>query len=228
MSAIGWWHLFTLRKDRDKGNKHLRVHTWRKRKSARVHTWPGGEGRGRRAGQLQNNFPVLERLVYSRSHRAIFEGEIRTNGWNLLACVFWKKEKNSLWSALSTSAAGCCGRQWCSRLWKHSGKNWLPFSYIFTVFLLLLFSAYIVSSSFWTHEPQHARLPCPSPPPEVFSDLCPLSRWCHPTISSSVTPFSSCPQSFPVSGSLPMSQFFASGGQSIGLITCKMLVKKQN
>ena len=65
------------------------------------------------------------------------------------------------------------------------------------------------------HELQHARPPCPSPTPRVYSDLCPLSRWCHPTISSSVVSFSSCPQSFPASGSFQMSQLFASGGQSI-------------
>ena len=63
---------------------------------------------------------------------------------------------------------------------------------------------------------QHARLPCPSPTPRACSNSCPLSRWCHPTISSSVIPFSSCLQSFPAWGSFPMSQFFASGGQSIG------------
>ena len=62
---------------------------------------------------------------------------------------------------------------------------------------------------------QHARLPCPSPTPRACSDSCPLSRWCHPTISSSVIPFSSCLQSFPASESFPVSQFFASGGQSI-------------
>ena len=66
------------------------------------------------------------------------------------------------------------------------------------------------------HGLQHARLPCPSPTPRVCSNSCPLSRWCHPTISSSATPFSSCPQSFPASGSLPMSQFFASCSQSFG------------
>ena len=64
---------------------------------------------------------------------------------------------------------------------------------------------------------QYARLPCPSPAPEACSNSCPLSQWCHPTISSSVFPFSSCLQSFPASGSFPMSQFFASGGQSIGV-----------
>ena len=67
------------------------------------------------------------------------------------------------------------------------------------------------------HGPQHSRLPCPSPTPRVYSNSCPLSRWCHPTISSSVIPFSSCPQSFRASGSFQMSQLFASGGQSIGV-----------
>jgi len=65
------------------------------------------------------------------------------------------------------------------------------------------------------HGLQHARLPCPSPIPKVCSSSCPLSRWCHPTISSSIVPLSSCLQSFPASGSFPMSQFFQSGGQSI-------------
>ena len=71
--------------------------------------------------------------------------------------------------------------------------------------------------SLWPHEPQHARPPCPSPAPGVHPNSCPLSRWCHPTISSSVVPFSSCPQSFPVSGSFQMSQLFTSGGQRIGV-----------
>ena len=64
---------------------------------------------------------------------------------------------------------------------------------------------------------QHARLPCPSPTSRVCLNSCPLSQWCHPTISSSVTPFSSCLQSFPASGSFSMSQFFTSGGKSIGV-----------
>ena len=69
--------------------------------------------------------------------------------------------------------------------------------------------------SVWSHGPQHARLPCPSPSPGVCSNSYPLSQWCHPIISSSVVPFSSCFQSFPASGSFPMSQLFASSGQSI-------------
>ena len=69
----------------------------------------------------------------------------------------------------------------------------------------------------WSHGLQRARLPCPPPTPGVYPNPCPLSRWCHPTISSSVVPFSSCSQPLPASGSFPMSQLFASGGQSIGV-----------
>ena len=73
-----------------------------------------------------------------------------------------------------------------------------------------------MSNSLQPHKPQHVRLPCPSLFPQVCSNSCPLSWWYHPTISSPVTPFSSCPQSFPESGSLPKSHLFTSGGQSIG------------
>ena len=73
------------------------------------------------------------------------------------------------------------------------------------------FSRSVVSDSLWPHEPQHTRLPCPSPTPSVHPNPCPLSWWCHSTISSSVVPFSSCLQSFPASGSFPVSQLFASG-----------------
>ena len=73
-----------------------------------------------------------------------------------------------------------------------------------------------MSYSLWPHELQHAILPCPSQSLGVCSNLCPLSQWCHPTISSPIVPFSSCPQFFPASGSFPMSQLFASGSQSIG------------
>ena len=74
-----------------------------------------------------------------------------------------------------------------------------------------------MSNSLQPHELQHARPPCPSPTPGVYTNPCPLSQWCHPTIPSSVIPFSSCLQSFPVSGSFQMSQLFTSGGQSIGV-----------
>ena len=75
----------------------------------------------------------------------------------------------------------------------------------------------VVSDSLWPHGLQHARLPCPSPTPGAYSNSCPSRQWCHPIIPSSVVPFSACPQSFPASGPFPMSQFFASGGQSIGV-----------
>ena len=78
------------------------------------------------------------------------------------------------------------------------------------------FSRSVMSDSLRPHKPQHARPPCPSPTPGDHPNSCPLSQWCHPTISLSVVPFS-CPQSFPALGSFPMSQFFTSGGQSIGV-----------
>ena len=79
------------------------------------------------------------------------------------------------------------------------------------------FSHSVVYNSLWPHEPQHARPPCLSPTPRVYTNSCPLSQWCHPTISSSVVRFSSCTQSFPPSGSFEMSQLFTSGGQNIGV-----------
>ena len=83
----------------------------------------------------------------------------------------------------------------------------------------LLFSRSVVSDPLRPHGLQHARLPCTSPTTRVYSNSCPLSRWCHPTISSSVVPFSFCFQSFPASGSFSMSWLFASGSQSIGAST---------
>ena len=79
------------------------------------------------------------------------------------------------------------------------------------------FSRSVVSNSLWPHESQHARPPCPSPTPGVHSNSCPLSRWCHPAISSFIVPFSSCPQSLPASESFPMSQLFAWSGPSMGV-----------
>ena len=93
-------------------------------------------------------------------------------------------------------------------------KIWirLYFSWVSSV----QFSCSVMSDSLWPHEPQHARPPCPSPTPGVHPNPYPLTWWCHPTTSSSIVPFSSCPQSFPASGSFQMSQLFASGGQCIG------------
>ena len=89
--------------------------------------------------------------------------------------------------------------------------------FLYNVYVSVQFSHSVLSDSFRPHELQHARLPCPSPTPGVHANSCPLSRWCHPAISSSVVPFSSCPQSLPASESFSMSQLFTSGSQSIGV-----------
>ena len=87
--------------------------------------------------------------------------------------------------------------------------------FAFHIMSSVQFSCSVIPNSLWPHEPQHARPPCLSPTPGVYPNACPLSRWCHLTILSSVIPFSSCPQSFPASGSFQMSQLFTSGGQNI-------------
>ena len=98
------------------------------------------------------------------------------------------------------------------------GVIWTPTTPIsYYLCLLLLFSHSVLSDSLGPHALQHARLPCPSLSPRVCSDSCPLSQWCHPTISFSAIPFSFSLQSFPASVSFPMSHFFTSGGQSIGV-----------
>ena len=122
----------------------------------------------------------------------------------------------------------CCSK-WKTHLSKHRSENpsykllrlsmlwykWMFQSYFKMHNLYSVqFSCSVMSDSLQPHELQHARPPCPSPTPGVHPNPCPLSRWCHPTIASSVVPFS-CPQSFPASGSFPISQLFASGGQSI-------------
>ena len=104
-------------------------------------------------------------------------------------------------------------------LWRWQLKQYLLSSTdslsMWNTIISVQFSRSIASDYLRHHGLQHARPPCPSPTPGVYSNSCPLSQWCHPTISSSVVPFSSCLQSFPVSGPFQMSQFFASGGQSI-------------
>ena len=95
----------------------------------------------------------------------------------------------------------------------HLGRNWILFWWAGPY--SVQFSQVVISNCLQPHGLQHARPPCLSPTPRAYSNSCSLSRWCHPIFSSSVVPFSSCPQSFPASGSFPMSQFFTSGGQSI-------------
>ena len=99
--------------------------------------------------------------------------------------------------------------------WELQANQW-PFIYICSV-SSVQFSHSVMFNSLWPHESQHTRPPCPSPTPRVYPNLCPLSRWCHPSISTSVVPFSSCPQSFPASGSFQRSQLFTSGGPNIGV-----------
>ena len=110
----------------------------------------------------------------------------------------------------------------CCQAWKGSARyssttNSHNSQLLHGYFSSVQFSHSAVSDSLWPNELQHARPPSPSPIPRVYPNSCPLSWWCHPTISSSVVPFSSCPQSFPTSGSFPMSQLFTSGGQNIGV-----------
>ena len=90
------------------------------------------------------------------------------------------------------------------------------YSLISWVYIVLLFSPSVVSTSLRPHGLQHARPPCPSPSPRVCWSSCPLNQWCHPTISSFVTPFSFFLQCLPASGSFPMNRLFASGGQRFG------------
>ena len=108
------------------------------------------------------------------------------------------------------------------------GNNFLVcFEIFWSSLSSVQFSRSVVSDSLWTHESQHARPPCPSPTPGVHSDSRLLSQWCHPTISSSVIPFSSSLQSFPASGFFQMNQLFPSGGQSIG-VSASMSVLPMN
>ena len=94
------------------------------------------------------------------------------------------------------------------------------------LFLSLHFSHSVMSNSLQPHELQHTRIPCPSPTPRIHSNSCPSSQWCPPAISSSVIPFSTCLQAFPASGSFQMSQFFSSGGQSIGVSVSASVLPK--
>ena len=96
------------------------------------------------------------------------------------------------------------------------------------MFSSVQFSLSVVSDSLWPHESQHARPPCPLPTPGVYLNSCPLSRWCHPAISSSVVPFSSCPQPLPASESFPMGQLFTWGGQSTGVSALASFLPKKS
>ena len=107
-------------------------------------------------------------------------------------------------------------------------QRWKQHLFIKLETLSVQFSRSVVSDSLRPHESQHARPPCPSPTPGVHSDSHPSSQWCHPAISSSVVPFSSCPQSLPASASFPMSQVFTWGGQSTGVSALASFLPKKS
>ena len=102
-------------------------------------------------------------------------------------------------------------------LWQISTIQYSIVNYSHHTVYSVQFICSVMSDSLWPHELQHTRPPCPSPTPGVHSNSCPSSQWCHPAISSSVVPFSSCPQSLPASESFPLSQLFAWGGQRTGV-----------
>ena len=136
-----------------------------------------------------------------------------------LGAVHWKRCGVKKLSALSSDIS-CL--MWVKLFHHRKETPFLMISLPQTISLQIQFSSVqfrhsVVSNSLRPHESQHTRPPCPSPTPGVYSNPCPSSRWCHLTISSSVVPFSSCPQSLPASGSFPMSQLLASGGQSTGV-----------
>ena len=117
--------------------------------------------------------------------------------------------------------------------WLQIGKEYVKAVYCHSAYLTYMqssvqLSCSVVSNSLQSHWLQQARLPCPSPTPTPCSNSCPLSRWCHPAISSSVIPFSSCLQSLPASGSFPMSRLFTSGGPSIGAAASVLPVNTQD
>ena len=131
---------------------------------------------------------------------------------NFSNTVFWKDYPFPCWIALM-NMANWYFTKLCLSLCVFS--SWLNTT--LSRFSSVQFSCSVVSDSLQPHGLQHTRPPCPTPTPGVYSNSCPLSQWCHPTVSSSAVPFSSCLQSFPASGSFPMSQLFTWGGQSTGV-----------
>ena len=165
-----------------------------------------------------------------QSHPKLIKGNLRIHGWWFSHWIVSDSRDPMDWSPLGSSVLGfILLSEWplsASSLRKTHLKDSVPFSrghaqaafsWERVQFSSVQFSHSVLSNSLWLHVLQHARPPCPIWTPGAYANSCPLSWWCHPTISSSVIPFSSCLQSFPASGSFLMSQFFESGGQSIGV-----------
>ena len=144
------------------------------------------------------------RLQYGRPRFNPWVGKIPWRQERLPTPIFWPGEFHGLYCSWGRKESDTTEPLSLSLSWME-------------VLHIVQFSRSVVSNSLRPHELTHARPPCPSPTPRVYPNPCPLSRWCHPTISSSVVPFSSCPQSLPASGSFQMSQLFAWGGQSTGV-----------
>ena len=146
----------------------------------------------------------------------------------------WMRDWNCCWPGVGapSSVSPLTFAVLCSQDGKEvaggSGSLQRPCLHVIVQFSSVQFSHSVMSDSLWPHELQHARPPCPSPTPGVHPDSRPLSQWCHPAISSSVLPFSSCPQSLPASESFPMSQLFTWGGQSTGVSALVSFLPKKS
>ena len=191
-------------------------------------TWGEGNGNPLHNSCLEN--PVDEGAWWAAVHK-VTQSQTQLKWLSMHACVGEGNgnrchcsylENLREWGAWWAAVYGIAqSRTQLKRLSSSSNKlTWLAQSHQFTSSLSRV--------SLWPHESQHARPPCPSPTPRGHPNSCPSSQWCHPSISSSVVPFSSCPQSLPASESFPMSQLFAWGGQNIGVSTLASFLPKKS
>ena len=173
--------------------------TWYKKKKKTWYKWTYLQKR-KRVADLEN------KLTAARvGWKGMGEGVVRELGVDMYTLLYfkWIANKNSLYS--TENSAQCCVTAWMVGSFRENGSmhvyGWVPLLFTWNCHNVVnwpsvQFSHSVVSDSLRPHEPQHARPPCPSPTPRVYSNSCPSSRWCHLAISSSVIPFSSCPQSY--------------------------------